>query len=346
MSAPYPTARALVRLRTQSRQRDRLRSDRSLVTMDDRPTRDPAPMIARAVCSKCARPASVCWCAHLPSIDTRTPILVLQHPREERVAIGTARMASLCLPNAKLVVGVHLDDDPNVVAALGDPARPAVLLWPGPDALDLAVAPPPGPVTLVVVDGTWSLAKKLVRVNPRIAALPRYALTPSEPSQYRIRREPRAECLSTIEAIHEALGTLEGDVSRFRPMLAPFRAMIDAQIDHEERVHGHRHRRVRRTESPRLPAALTDGRRVVLVGGEAERVAFQTPLRPHRPPLSRRAHSLARDHQRRRAIRHPRRPFPSSLSFDPRSHGALADRHPRRPARGPLPRSVEPIHPP
>jgi len=241
-------------------------------------------MTARAMCANCARPVAVCWCAHLPRIQTSTPVLVLQHPREERVAIGTARMASPCLPNATLVVGVEVDDEPSVVSALGDPDRPAILLWPGPDARDLTLDPPRGPVTLVVVDGTWALAKKLVRVNPRIGALPRYALAPSGPSEYRIRREPRAECLSTIEAIQLALGVLEGDASRFRPMLAPFRAMIDAQIHHEEVLRGNRHHRTpRHARPPRLPAALTDGRRIVVVGGEANAWPFKRDRAAGRP---------------------------------------------------------------
>jgi DTW domain-containing protein YfiP len=219
---------------------------------------------------------SVCWCRHLPAIDTETRVVVIQHPREERVAIGTARMASLCLTNAKLVVGVEVEKEPEVVAALNDPSRPAVLLWPGPGARDLATDPPSGPVTLIVVDGTWSLAKKLVRVNPALARLPRYALAPSEPSQYRIRREPRLECVSTIEAIQHALAVLEKDATRFRPMLEPFRAMIDSQIEAEERCHGSRHlRRPRSPREMRLPSSLSDRSRLVVVSGEANAWPFR-----------------------------------------------------------------------
>src|SRR6185437_11532742 len=87
-----------------------------------------------------------------------------------------------------------------------------------------------GPITLVVVDGTWSQARKLVRLNPAMAALPRYAFRPSRPSEYRIRREPSEECVSTLEALIHVLGVLEGDRERFLPMMLPFRAMVDAQV--------------------------------------------------------------------------------------------------------------------
>lgn len=223
----------------------------------------------REVCWRCARPKKVCWCAHVPKLEASTRVLFLQHPREEFMPIGTARMAAACLPDAQIVVGTELDDHPIVRRALDDETRPCALLWPGPGAVDLAEAPPGGPLTLVVVDGTWALAKKLVRINPRIASLPRYSLSPERPSEYRIRREPRSECVSTLEAVMYALGALEGDKERFRAMLAPFTAMIDAQLEHEALRQG-RHVRRERGPRPRLvPAAIRAGRSLVVVAGEA-----------------------------------------------------------------------------
>jgi DTW domain-containing protein YfiP len=189
-----------------------------------------ADLAPRALCPRCRRAQRVCVCAHDPALAPATRVLIVQHPREAGVAVGTASMAARCLPGSTLVVGVALDAHPTVKAALADPERPAILLSPGPDARDLASDPPAGPATLVVVDGTWAQAKKLLKVNPALAALPRYALAPTEPSEYSIRREPSAECLSTIEAVAHALGVLEGDAERFAAMLAPFRAMVAAQV--------------------------------------------------------------------------------------------------------------------
>ena len=120
----------------------------------------------RAVCLQCRRPATVCYCAALTRIETATRVVILQHPRERDMPIGTARMASLCLPHAELHVGVRWDASAPLAAALADPARPPILLYPGPCARDILRDPPAGPVTLVVVDGTWSQAKTVVRDNP------------------------------------------------------------------------------------------------------------------------------------------------------------------------------------
>jgi DTW domain-containing protein YfiP len=226
----------------------------------------------RAMCRRCRRPASVCWCAALTSIDTATRVVIVQHPRESDMPIGTARMAALCLPNATLHVGVRWDDSPELRAALSDPARPPILLWPGEGARDILTDPPAGPVTLVVVDGTWSQAKTIVRDNPVLAALPRYAFTAPEPTIYRIRREPRAEYVSTIEALMHVLGALEGDPDRFRALLDPMHAMVEAQLEHTARSRRPRARRPRpkSTFASRLPAAVTERfGDVVCVAGEA-----------------------------------------------------------------------------
>ncbi len=235
------------------------------------------------MCARCERPQRVCFCSHIPRIETETPVLVLQHPRERHVAIGTARMASLCLPRSTLVVGTHVEDDPDVVRALQDPARPPILLWPGPGARDLAKEPPDHPVTLVVVDGTWSLAKKLVRLNPKIAALPRYALAPEAPSEYRIRREPAEGCVSTIEAMAQALGILEKSAGRFSEMMVPFRAMVDTQIEHQTRLQGGRVRakeRCRGKGPRRMDEAIADPSRVVVIAAEANAWPYADQAKP------------------------------------------------------------------
>jgi len=185
---------------------------------------------ARLICARCRRPQRVCYCAALPTLATRTRIVILQHPRERDMPIGTARMAQLCLPEAELHVGIRWGESDAFQRAISDPARPAVLLSPGPTARDIFTDPPQGPVTLVVVDGTWSQAKTVVRDNPCLQALPRYAFATPEPSQYRIRKEPRAEYVSTIEALMHVLGVLEHDPARFRALLDPLNAMVDAQL--------------------------------------------------------------------------------------------------------------------
>lgn len=184
--------------------------------------------------------------------------------------MNTARIAHLALPNSELRIGIDFSADAVVRRALEDPARPARLLFPG----DGAMAPrddeaATGPVTVVVLDGTWSQASKLLQANPFLGALRRYAIAPEEPSGYRIRRQPRPHCLSTIEAIAEVLGELEGDRGRTGRILEPFRRMVETQLACAGEGGAGRSHPVH-VEEPPLPASLR-GRpgAVVLACGEA-----------------------------------------------------------------------------
>jgi hypothetical protein len=126
----------------------------------------------------------------------------------------------------------------------------------------------------VVVDGTWWQARKLLKRNATLAALPQIRFTPRAPSNYRIRREPADHCVATVEALAQVLGALEGDAERFAALLRPFNAMIDTQLHYARTVRGARSRhalhRARHPRRPRTPALLRErAQDVVCLHGEA-----------------------------------------------------------------------------
>ena len=61
-------------------------------------------------------------------------------------------------------------------------------------------------------------------------ALPRVAFAPAEPSTYRIRKEPRPECVSTIEAIAHSLRALGEREEIARNLKAAFDLMVERQL--------------------------------------------------------------------------------------------------------------------
>jgi DTW domain-containing protein YfiP len=225
---------------------------------------------------------NLCWCAHVTPIETRTRVVILQHPREAGVAVGTARMAHLSLPRSELHVGVHWEGTRALERIFADPERPPAVLYPGEGAIDVMTDPPAHPITLVVIDGTWAQARKIANQNPALRALPRYAFSPPRPSAYRIRSEPDERYVSTIEAMSYVLGALEGEPARFEALLRPFEAMVEAQVGFASTV-----RAPRRLAGPRrewrgaaLPPLLTDRRDdLVCVVAEANAWPYGHPLR-------------------------------------------------------------------
>lgn len=192
----------------------------------------------RQRCDRCTRPLSHCLCAHVQAVSHRTAVLVLQHPDEALHPFNTARLAVLGLTNAQCWVGEVFDALP---ARLAQAQRPA-LLFPGDGALTpqaWCAAALPGstatlahqgmPDLLVVPDGTWRQAGRLVRGNAALAALPRLALSAMAPSRYRIRRATRPDAVSTLEAIVLTLSALEPAVD-FQPVLHLLDAMVEGQV--------------------------------------------------------------------------------------------------------------------
>ncbi|MDH1257431.1 MULTISPECIES: DTW domain-containing protein [Pseudomonas] len=183
--------------------------------------------MSRPQCPRCLRPQTHCLCPLIPHLDSRTRVLVLQHPSEVSHALNTARLAALGLSNAELIVGEVFEDLPKLLNRPGYQAR---LLFPAEDAQPLQVyAPNDQPMLLVVPDGTWRKARKMLHLNPLLAALPRVTLTEGGVSRYRLRKAPGPGALSTIEAIVQALETLEAPTT-FAPLLKPFEALIEGQI--------------------------------------------------------------------------------------------------------------------
>lgn len=183
-----------------------------------------------------------------PSLDNRVFVLVLQHPQERREPRATAALTVAALRRARLVAGLSW---PNLNRALGRPADPkrwGVLYLgsaqPGPagSAREIVVLgrngqplADPDPVLrgldgIVVLDGTWSQAKTLWWRNPWLLKLHRVALNPPHPSRLgRLRREPRREALSTLEATALVLRHLELGPQTADALLASLDRLIEAQ---------------------------------------------------------------------------------------------------------------------
>jgi DTW domain-containing protein len=241
-----------------------------------RPPEEPA---FREVCLQCRRPRRACWCPHLAHVESRTRTCFLQHPREGKTAIGTARMAHLSLPNSELHQGVCFEDHPRVRELASRPGT--ALLFPGEGAIDAATLRERPPEAVIVIDGTWSQAGKVVKANPFLQALPRLSFTPARPSNYRIRREPQDHFVSTIEAVVYLLSALEGDGARYQPILRAFDEMVDLQIAEREKRTGPPRRREKKSARPRVDltveALRARPREVVALYAEANGWAIGSP---------------------------------------------------------------------
>jgi DTW domain-containing protein YfiP len=182
-----------------------------------------------ADCPRCQKPLPLCICDSVTPIESRISLLILQHPQEQDRALGTARLTALHFKHAVLKIGLSW---PSLSKALrrpvADPSRWALLYLGSAKVADLEtdrdivavnrkgeIEPNQRGVLgsiegVVLLDGTWSQAKALWWRNPWMLKCQRVILGPRQPSRYgALRREPRRDGLSTIEAAAMLLSSLE-----------------------------------------------------------------------------------------------------------------------------------------
>jgi DTW domain-containing protein len=201
---------------------------------------------AVADCPRCLKPQPLCVCDSVTPIASRLSLLILQHPQEQDRALGTARLTTLHFKDAVLKIGLSW---PSLAKALGrpvaDPSRWAVLYLGSAKAAELDTDAEivainrkgeveehqrgilAGIEGVVLLDGTWSQAKALWWRNAWMLKCQRVILNPKQPSRYdRLRREPRRDGLSTIEAAAMLIARLEKRPEIAATLNASFERML------------------------------------------------------------------------------------------------------------------------
>jgi DTW domain-containing protein YfiP len=138
-------------------------------------------------------------------VRSRIEVVFLRHASERDRLTNTGHWASLALEgSAVLEHGVPGEPlDASRLAGSG-----AWLLFPSPHPPPRG-APPPR--RLVVPDGTWAQARRIVQRVPELRTLPRLAVDALVPDAPRLRRPLVKGGMSTLEAVAAALRAL-GDV--------------------------------------------------------------------------------------------------------------------------------------
>ena len=203
-----------------------------------------------AECPHCGKPMPLCICDSVVPMENRIAILILQHPQEQDRALGTARLAATILSKSVFRIGLSWS---SLGKALGHEAeagqwavlhlgsaktgelpdnREVVVLDKKGAAIEDQDAALKGVKGIVVFDGTWAQAKTLWWRNAWVLKARRLVLNPKRRSLYGdLRREPRHESLSTIEAIGLALSAIERKPQIETDLRASFQTMLNKYKD-------------------------------------------------------------------------------------------------------------------
>ncbi|GAB3106134.1 DTW domain-containing protein [Aestuariicella hydrocarbonica] len=186
--------------------------------------------MARPICAKCKTPLARCFCDLVVNVTPAVEVIIWQHPSEAGHAKGTVPLLARCLTNSQLIIAETLNRC-DFEKRVGPTARQLQLLFPT-DQLQPAPAqdmgsnrlhvPTAGQLRLLVLDGTWRKARKLLYLNPWLSELRPYPLTAPGPGRYSIRKAEKPGQLSTLEAVCAAISQAEKSASHSLPILQAF----------------------------------------------------------------------------------------------------------------------------
>ncbi|MFT6311351.1 MAG: DTW domain-containing protein YfiP [Porticoccus sp.] len=183
----------------------------------------------RQICSRCNSPVNRCLCHTITAIDNHWPIHILQHSNESNHALGTAKIAQLSLSQCDVNISKITAEHERYIQTMLS-AKP-ILVFPSSSSSALESINTDNARPLIFLDATWRKAKRLYLESELLQSLPTVHLQATSLPAYKIRKSPNPKALSSIEAIAEALSTLEANVEKYQPLLASMNWMVERQIE-------------------------------------------------------------------------------------------------------------------
>lgn len=190
-------------------------------------------------CSQCGKALKACICRHITPLESDVELIILQHPSEEHRPMGTARILSLSLNPHHHILGEDFSDNDELNALLADSDYQHYILYPNDNALevnpDRLIANASDSesksktLRIILLDGTWKKAFKMWQLSANLRQLPTLSLPTDLKGNYRIRKAPSDNSLSTVEAGFHILTLLQPEKD-FTPLLKTFNEMVDFQI--------------------------------------------------------------------------------------------------------------------
>ena len=216
--------------------------------MTDEPAATPSAALPdpEAECPRCGKPPPLCVCESIAPMDNTVSLLILQHPQEQDRELGTARLTALHFKNALMKIGLSWASLSKILGRPADPQRWGILYLGSvraaavlPDreivavdkngqALDRQDQVLRGLEGIILLDGTWSQAKALWWRNAWMLKCRRLVLGPRRASRYgKLRREPRSDGLSTLEAAALVMARLERKPEIETALTASFERLLE-----------------------------------------------------------------------------------------------------------------------
>ena len=184
-------------------------------------------------CTNCRINNYFCVCAELSTFKIQSNVSLIVHVSELKLTSNTAQFVEKNLPHrAEIFIRGRMNDTFNPDPILARPGR-ALFLFPDENSVELNaefVANNPGTYHLIVPDGSWTQAKRVKKREEKFDNVPTVRLPAGIVGEYKLRKAPQPEWVSTYEAVAYAVGILESKECE-EHMMKFFRKWVQATLN-------------------------------------------------------------------------------------------------------------------
>ena len=182
-------------------------------------------------------------CAFRASLPTRAGVCLVMAEFEALKPSNTGWLIADVVPDTHAFAWSRTHVDPALLALLDDPRWQPVVVFPGEFAapervvtqLPSDAAAPARRPLFILLDGTWSEARKAFRKSPYLDRFPVLSLNPEQLSRYKLRRSWHEHhfCTAEVAALCLALG---GDVHAAQALEATLDVFSDRYLRAKQSV--------------------------------------------------------------------------------------------------------------
>ncbi|HJH18326.1 MAG TPA: DTW domain-containing protein [Pseudomonas lactis] len=155
-------------------------------------------------CPGCRVIPEYCLCAWRPQVEAKSAMCLLMHDVEPMKPSNTGWLIADVIHDTTAFAWSRTEVDPELLRLLADPQWQPYIVFPGefvaPQRVVSEVCVEEGKRPLfILLDGTWSEARKMFRKSPYLEHLPVLSLAPEQLSRYKLRRSKRDDHFCTAE---------------------------------------------------------------------------------------------------------------------------------------------------
>lgn len=163
-------------------------------------------------CEGCRLRPSHCLCALRPCLPTHAGVCLLMHDAEPLKPSNTGWLIADVVQDTFAFGWSRLEQDPGLATLLRDPQWQPYVVFPSEYAepVERVVTALPATASshnkrplFILLDATWSEARKMFRKSPYLDGFPVLSLKPEQISRYQLRRSKRDDhfCTSEVAAL-------------------------------------------------------------------------------------------------------------------------------------------------